>query len=59
MTYEKWHQAIAKVNVHSDRFTLMLYQYPEHARRLHAEVMGVVRDFYPELMPSMHPEASQ
>ena len=59
MTYEEWHQAVAKVNVQSDRFELMLYQYPEHARRLHAQVMGMVRDFHPELMPLMHPEASQ
>jgi hypothetical protein len=59
MTYEEWHQAVAKVNVHDDRFGFMIMQYPEYAYRLHLEVMRMVRDFHPELLPLMHPEASQ
>jgi hypothetical protein len=54
MTYQEWHQAISKINVHSNTFEFMLMQYPEYARRLHAEVMCIVRDFHPELMSKMH-----
>lgn len=59
MTYNQWLDQIRTMSVHSTEFELMIHQYPQHALRLHAQVMGVCQDHYPELMPQLHPEISE
>ena len=59
MNYNQWLDHVKTMQFHSSEFERMMHLYPQHALVLHARVMGICEDHYPELMPQLHPEISR